>query len=60
MADLTRSRKQVTDLSEPLQIRELNRQLDWIFAQLYGRLSDKTIDDMKKRIKDLEDTQVNP
>lgn len=60
MANMTRSRKQITDLSEPLQIRELNRQIDWIYTQLLDRLYDKAIDELENRIKELEDSLVYP
>ncbi len=53
MADIGRTRKQITDLSEPLQLRELNRQMDWIFAQLYGPLSKKSQERVAKEISDL-------
>jgi len=34
-------RKTITNLDEPQQIRELNRQLDWVWRQLLGKLDSK-------------------
>ena len=34
-------RKTITSLSDPQQIRELNRQLDWVWHQLLGKLDAK-------------------
>lgn len=34
-------RKTITNLDEPQQIRELNRQLDWVWRQLLGKLDAK-------------------
>lgn len=35
-------RKTITNLDEPQQIRELNRQLDWVWRQLLGKLDAKS------------------
>ena len=43
MASSNSMRRQITDLSEPLQIRELNRQLEWIWQQLLGGLTMKNM-----------------
>jgi len=41
-------RRQITDLSESIQIRELNRQLDWLWQQLLGGISMKNISEHGK------------
>ena len=43
MASSNSMRRQITNLSEPLQIRELNRQLEWIWQQLLGGLTMKNM-----------------
>ena len=43
MASSNTARRQITNLSEPLQIRELNRQLEWIWQQLLGGLTMKSL-----------------
>lgn len=35
-------RKDFRDLSKPLEVRELNRQLEWLWKQLLGGLNDKS------------------
>ena len=45
MASSSSMRRQITDLSEPLQIRELNRQLEWIWQHLLGGLTMKNMSD---------------
>lgn len=39
----SRQRLMLSNLSEPQQMRELNRQLEWIWAQLMGGLSKKSL-----------------
>ncbi len=39
----SRQRLTLSNLTEPQQIRELNRQLEWIWAQLMGGLSKKSL-----------------
>ena len=39
MLSTNNTRRQITDLSEPVQVRELNRQLEWIWQQLLGGLN---------------------
>lgn len=39
-----KNRKQITDLKQAVQLAELNRQLDWIWQQLLGGLSIKSMD----------------
>jgi len=43
MLSTNNTRKQITDLSEPIQIRELNRQLDWIWKTLLGGIDLKNL-----------------
>ena len=43
MADAKKDRKRLTDLSQPLQMAELNRQMDWIWSQLMGNLPEKAL-----------------
>lgn len=53
----TSIRKTITDLSEPQQIRELNRQLDWVWRQLLGKLDVKSFstDGLKQLIETTQD-----
>lgn len=45
MMSLTgKNRKQITDLRQSVQLSELNRQLDWMWQQLLGGLSIKSMD----------------
>lgn len=44
-------RRTITNLRDPQQIRELNRQLEWIWGQLLGGISKKSL--AKKCIEDL-------
>lgn len=46
-------RKTITNLGEPQQIRELNRQMDWIWRQLLGKLDAKAFstDGLKQLIE---------
>ena len=39
----SRQRLTLSNLTEPQQMRELNRQLEWIWAQLMGGLSKKSL-----------------
>ena len=39
----SRQRLTLSNLTEPQQMRELNRQLEWIWAQLMGGLSRKSL-----------------
>lgn len=41
MATTTMVRRAFTNLDEPQQIRELNRQMDWLWRQLLGKLDAK-------------------
>lgn len=41
MANTNNTRKTFTNLSDPQQIRELNRQMEWLWHQLLGGLTDK-------------------
>ena len=41
MANTNNARKTFTNLSDPQQIRELNRQMEWIWHQLMGGLTEK-------------------
>ena len=43
MADAKKDRKRLTDLSQPLQMAEFNRQMDWIWSQLMGNLPEKAL-----------------
>lgn len=53
----TSVRKTITNLSEPQQIRELNRQLDWVWRQLLGKLDVKSFstDGLKQLIETTQD-----
>ena len=42
-------RREITDLTDPLQMRELNRQLAWIYRQLHGGLSIDCFSEAGKR-----------
>lgn len=56
MTDISKTRKTFTDLNNPQQIRELNRQLEWVWNQLLGGLPAKAISDagMKKVVSVVE------
>ena len=43
MADAKKDRKRLTDLSQPLQMAEFIRQMDWIWSQLMGNLPEKAL-----------------
>ena len=43
MANINKARKTFTDLSNPQQLRELNRQLEWVWNQLLGGLPAKAL-----------------
>ena len=65
MTSSNSSRKQITDLSQPMQIRELNRQLDWICQQLLGGLTEKAfsksgINQITERITDVTGEIYDP
>ena len=42
MANINNVRKTFTNLSDPQQIRELNRQMEWLWHQLFGGLTEKS------------------
>ena len=42
-AQTTRQRMTLSDLREPQQLRELNRQLEWVWTQLLGGLTQKSL-----------------
>lgn len=58
MANTNNARKTFTDLSNPQQLRELNRQLEWVWNQLLGGLSDKAFSNIgiKSLVKTVEKT----
>lgn len=60
-ASSTSVRKTITNLSEPQQIRELNRQLDWVWRQLLGKLDVKSFstDGLKQLIESTQDALTN-
>ena len=43
MAIFMNTRRQITNLNEEIQLRELNRQLDWIWQHLQGGLTLKNL-----------------
>ena len=43
MTNINKARKTFTDLSNPQQLRELNRQLEWVWNQLLGGLPAKAL-----------------
>ena len=52
MSRNTKQRVTLTDLKEPQQIRELNRQLTWIWDQLLGGLSMKSLNAGARKVID--------
>lgn len=56
-ASSTSVRKTITNLSEPQQIRELNRQLDWVWRQLLGKLDAKSFstDGLKQLVESTQE-----
>lgn len=61
MANMNITRRAFTDLSEPQQIRELNRQMEWIWHQLLGGLTEKALSNvgLKQTVKRIETTVAN-
>ena len=61
MANTNITRRAFTDLSEPQQIRELNRQMEWIWHQLLGGLTEKALSNvgLKQTVKRIETTVAN-
>ncbi|PWL93745.1 MAG: hypothetical protein DBY08_04435, partial [Clostridiales bacterium] len=57
MANLSNVRKTLTNLAQPQQLRELNRQLEWIWNQLLGGLPDKAFSEsgIKKIVRTVEE-----
>lgn len=58
MANTNNARKTFTDLSNPQQLRELNRQLEWVWSQLLGGLSDRAFSNtaIKSIVRTVENT----
>ena len=57
----TTVRKDLQNLSNPLQVRELNRQLEWLWKQLLGGLTEKSFsgEGVKQIIRTVEKTIVS-
>lgn len=57
MSSNSKQRLTLSNLSEPQQMRELNRQLSWIWDQLLGGLSMKSLSEGARKVIDSKATQ---